>query len=74
MAVSSAKRRTWDVIREGRSVIYKRKRRGPRTDPCGTPEVIGTWSDIEPSNTTDGICQLGKTGSRIWSGQKHHVP
>jgi len=41
--VSSAKRR--DVLFErafGKSLMYSRKRMGPRTEPCGTPHVIGS--------------------------------
>ena len=25
---------------------------GPNTEPCGTPDATGTWSDIAPSRTT----------------------
>ena len=25
--------------------MYNRKRAGPKTDPCGTPDVTGTLSD-----------------------------
>ena len=36
--------------------MYSRKRAGPRTDPCGTPDVTGTLSDEVPSRTN--ICDL----------------
>ena len=36
--------------------MYSRKRAGPRTDPCGTPDVTGTLSEEVPSRTT--ICDL----------------
>ena len=36
---SSAKRRTFEVRLLGRSFMYSRKKRGPSTVPCGTPEV-----------------------------------
>ena len=36
--------------------MYSRKRAGPKTDPCGTPDVTGTLSDEVPSRTT--ICDL----------------
>jgi hypothetical protein len=37
--VSSAKRIGLDIefIVAGRSLIYMRKSKGPRTEPCGTP-------------------------------------
>lgn len=39
--VSSAKIIKWEVSEHlGRSLIYKRNKRGPRIDPCGTPQVI----------------------------------
>ena len=67
--MSSAKRRTWDVTREGRSLIYRRKRSGPRTDPCGTPEVTGTWSDLMPYTTTDWDLPIRKDWIQdmVWS-------
>ena len=37
-AVSSAKSLTLDLTCSGRSFMYARKRIGPRTEPCGTPE------------------------------------
>ena len=35
-AVSSAKSLTLDSTCSGRSLMYARKRIGPRTEPCGT--------------------------------------
>ena len=32
--------------------MYRRKRAGPKTDPCGTPDVTGTLSEEVPSRTT----------------------
>nr|XP_053626502.1 LOW QUALITY PROTEIN: uncharacterized protein LOC128684368 [Cherax quadricarinatus] len=32
----------------GRSFMYRRKRRGPRTLPCGTPTVIGCAEEFAP--------------------------
>ena len=29
--------------------MYVRNRRGPSTDPCGTPEVTGEEVDVAPS-------------------------
>ena len=36
---SSEKRRTFEVRLFGRSFMLSKKRRGPSTVPCGTPEV-----------------------------------
>ena len=36
----------------GRSFIYSKKRRGPRTVPCGTPEETVTESEEAPSSST----------------------
>lgn len=43
--VSSAKRAYGDLRSRGGSDVYKRKRMGPQTDPCGTPLVNRTSSD-----------------------------
>ena len=42
---SSANRRTDDLILSGRSLINIKKRTGPKTDPCGTPDKTGTGSE-----------------------------
>ena len=34
----------------GKSFIYIRKRSGPKTDPCGTPELISSASEKISSN------------------------
>ena len=39
-----------------KSFIYARNRQGPRTEPCGTPDMTGTVEDCLPSTTTD--CDL----------------
>ena len=39
-------------VDRGRSFMYSRKRRGPKTVPCGTPEETGTEEDEEPSSRT----------------------
>ena len=48
-AVSSAKSLTLDFPCSGRSFMYARKRIGPRTEPCGTPEETGIFSELIPS-------------------------
>ena len=44
-AVSSAKSLTLDLTCSGRSFMYSRKRIGQRTEPCGTPEETGIFSE-----------------------------
>ena len=34
------------------SIIFIRKSRGPKTDPCGTPEITAMWLDLYSSNVT----------------------
>ena len=46
--VSSAKSRTLLLTESGRSFIYARKRHGPYTDPCGTPDTTGNVSEVHP--------------------------
>ncbi|KAH3796132.1 hypothetical protein DPMN_149699 [Dreissena polymorpha] len=52
MTQSSANRRTLDFTDEGRSLMKSRNRRGPRTDPLGTPEITGAMVEVAPSTTT----------------------
>ena len=51
---SSANRRTVEWILSGRSLMYIRKRRGPSTVPCGTPDL--TWVQGECSPLTTTLC------------------
>ena len=53
MAVSSAKSLTLDRTCFIRSLIYARKRMGPRRERCGTPEDTGILSEFIPFITTD---------------------
>ena len=46
--MSSAKSLTLDLTCSGRSFMYARKRIGPRTEPCGTPEEIEILSEFIP--------------------------
>ena len=49
---SSAKSLTLEWILEGWSLIYTRNNNGPRTVPCGTPDVTLHLSEASPSTTT----------------------
>ena len=45
--VSSAKKIVdRSLVQLARSLMYIRKSKGPRTDPCGTPHVIGITADL----------------------------
>ena len=44
--VSSAKSLGLQVVQLEISFMYKVKRRGPRTDPSGTPQVMGIKLDL----------------------------
>ena len=51
--VSSANIAIWELFtKSSRSFTYKRNRAGPRIDPCGTPEDIGSVSEVAPSTVT----------------------
>ena len=51
-AVPSAKRLTLDLTCLGRSFMHARKRKGPKTEPCGTPEETEILSECIPKITT----------------------
>ena len=51
-SVSSAKRRHSDVMLSGRSFTYNKKKRGPRTEPCGTPDNTSQRVDAAPLTIT----------------------
>ena len=48
-AVSPAKSLTLDLTCSGSSFMYARKRIGPRTEPCRTPEETEIFSELIPS-------------------------
>ena len=48
----SAKRRTFDLTDDGKSLIYIKNKCGPRTVPWGTPDLTSTLDEWEPSKTT----------------------
>ena len=49
---SSANRRTVEWILLGKSLMYIRKRRGPSTVPCGTPDSTWVQGECPPLTTT----------------------
>ena len=65
---SSANRRTWELTEEGRSLIWHRKRMGPRTEPWGTPESTVVDLEQAPSLTTLMDLCVRKFDSQAWSG------
>ena len=46
MEVSSANSFTVDIMPTDRSLMYIRKKSGPKMDPCGTPAYTGNHSDV----------------------------
>ena len=39
-------------VHVGKSLMYTEKRKGPKTEPCGTPVLIPSVSDVEPLKST----------------------
>ena len=61
LLLSSAKRLTIEYkIAAWRSFTYKRKRRGPRTDPWGTPWDTNFESDLAPLISTYCFLEIKK--------------
>ena len=53
MLVSSANRKKFRVSEIfGRPLIYIKNNRGPRTEPCGTPQEMGYKSEDSPLKYT----------------------
>ena len=50
--VSSAKSLTVEVIFSDKSLIYTKKNRGPKMDPCGTPALTCNQFDYYPFSIT----------------------
>ena len=50
--VSSANSFTVDVMSTDRSLMYIKKKNGPKMDPCSTPAFTGNHSDVWPFRTT----------------------
>ena len=53
--VSSAKRPIVDETTRGKLLMYTKNNRGPKTDPCGSPDVIWATEDIAPSTSTHWV-------------------
>ena len=45
--LSSANIVIFDCTKSGKSLTYKMNINGPRTDPCGTPQMICFSSDLQ---------------------------
>ena len=54
------KSRIFDSVSMGRSLMYRRKRHGPKTDPWGSPEPTGMKFDLSPPNHYSLLCVLEK--------------
>ena len=46
--MSSANRNVLDLVKSGRSFTYRTNNKGPRTDPCGIPDVTLCQFDSFP--------------------------
>ena len=52
----SANRNVLDLVNSGRSFTYRTSNKGPRTDPCGIPDVTLCQFDSFPFTAT--FCHL----------------
>ena len=54
--MSSAKKMDFMFfVDKGKSFMYIRNKRGPRTEPCGTPMLISLVSDLCPLTVKVGL-------------------
>ena len=53
--VSSANSFILELISEMMSFMYSMKSKGPRTDPCGTPDCSCFEEEVLPSKMTDCV-------------------
>ena len=57
--MSSANRNVLDLVKYGRSFTYRTNNKGPRTDPCGIPDVTLCQFDSFPATSfTATFCRL----------------
>ena len=63
---SSANKRTCDDTAKGKSFIWHKKSRGPKTVPWGTPESTVTLLDDSPSTTTCIYLLVRNVPSQWW--------
>ena len=61
--ISSANRNVSDRVKSGKSFTYNTKSRGPRTDPCGIPDVTSCQFDSFPFTAT--FCLLSEMKTSI---------
>ena len=70
---SSAKRRTDEVTTLGRSFICCKNKRGPRTVPCGTPDITLAGLECLPSAPTDWVRVFKKEAVQSRRGTVHAI-
>ena len=70
--VSSANSRIFDSMSMGRSLMYRRKRHGPTTDPWGTPESTGMKFDLPPPPLQPAVCSRESCQSMHWVDLRFH--
>ena len=56
--VSSAKSLIEELMSSTMSLVYKKKSRGPRIEPCGTPAFTEVQEELAPGKTTFFPCHL----------------
>ena len=64
--MSSANRNVLDLVKSGRSFTYRTNNKGPRTDPCGIPDVTLCQFDSFPFTAT--FCRLF-----VMNGRRHLI-
>lgn len=52
VVVSSVKRTKCELQQLGKPLTKSKKRIGPRTEPCGTPCLAGSMSELQPLKLT----------------------
>ena len=78
--MSSANRHVLDLVKSGRSFTYRTNNKGPRTDPCGIPDVTLCQFDSFPFTVT--FCRLfvlsfffeGSNSFRCFQSDREFIP
>ena len=75
MFVSSAKRKKDNLLDMfGKSFMYNKKSRGPRTEPCGTPQEIDNVSEETPLKYTNCLRSVNPLIHGVHYSGHHIIP